>query len=549
MVRDRLDEPPTWGRPDRRSPEGLRPELGTRPPARLSPAESPESLRLLMERSPLAIFFLEGDRIVEVNPATERLFGLSRVAILGATPYDLSPEQQPDGRSSREASLHSIDSALRGRPQFYPWRHLHSDGRLLETEVSLAAVRSSGRVYSMAMVRDLTERLQLEDQLRQAQKMEVVGQLYGGIAHDLSNLLTAIRGYVDLAGRREPASPWLQETLQKIRQCTDRAKGLLRRVLVFSRRDHHAPQPVALNPLVEETALLLKSMFRADVEFEVRTDPDLLPVLADASQIEQTLMNLMLNARDAMPRGGRLTIRTSNEMLGARFAREHPSAPRGRYVCLEVSDTGTGIPFDAQPRIFEPFFSTKPRNQGTGLGLSIVHGVIKQHRGHVDFESIPGQGTTFWVYLPTAGYPSVDEDAPRVRPPRAGAEPAREGTSILLVEADQAVRDFTCAVLSEQGYHVLEAGSAEEAERAFLDAGGKVDVLVTEIALPGRQGQELAAGLRGQKPDLHVLYTTGYDPRAPSARSDLDGKADVLRKPYTLPELLLAVDRVSCDTR
>jgi two-component system cell cycle sensor histidine kinase/response regulator CckA len=376
-----------------------------------------------------------------------------------------------------------------------------------------------------------------EEQLRQAQKMEAVGRLAGGVAHDFNNLLTVIFGYTDLllAGASDPAETQL--SLQEIRRCAERAAALTRQLLAFSRRQVLQRRPLALNTVVMEVTSLLQRMIGEDVTLVCELDPKLEAVEADPGQIEQVLMNLAVNARDAMPRGGRLTLRTSNVELGEADAGEEAlDSPLGAYVLLEVEDSGAGIDEETLAHIFEPFFTTKALGKGTGLGLATVYGIVSQSGGHVRVSSALGQGTCFRLYLPRCEQP--------VRPPEAPGAPIGGGhngvETILVVEDEESLREFVELVLRRRGYRVLMAPDAQQAlalSRAFV---GKIDLLLTDITLPGMDGRELARQLGVQRPDAQILLMTGY--AHPQVLEEMEkGGIGCVLKPFGSEDLLKGI--------
>jgi DNA-binding response OmpR family regulator len=365
--------------------------------------------------------------------------------------------------------------------------------------------------------------LQLEDDLRHAQKMEAVGQLAGGIAHDFNNLLTVIAGETELLSERlEPADP-LRRDVAAIAGATERAAALTRQLLAFSRRQLLKPRVLDLNELVASVDAMLRRVIGEDVELVTRRSGAAVPVEADPSQLEQVVLNLAVNARDAMPDGGRLTIEVSQVELPP----GHGLGP-GSYALLKVSDTGTGMDAETLERVFEPFFTTKPEGAGTGLGLSTVYGIVTQSGGDVRVASTPGAGTTFEVYLPsTAQLPATApaEPAPAFAPPATG--------TILLVEDDDAVRELALRALSDAGYAVLEAGDGGDA-LALCDAhDGPIDLLLTDVVMPEMSGRELAERRAPLRPETRVLYMSGYPADAIVRREVLDGGVELLEKPFT----------------
>ncbi|MFT3831676.1 MAG: ATP-binding protein [Opitutaceae bacterium] len=391
-------------------------------------------------------------------------------------------------------------------------------------------------------VGDITEKLQLEEQIRQAQKMEAVGQLAGGVAHDFNNLLTIIQMQISMLRMRGGLSTETAAGIDEIANAAERATNLTRQLLTFSRRQVKAAKNLDPGDLVGGMTKLLRRVLGEDVILESRFAPELPVVFADPGMLEQVLMNLAVNARDAMPRGGRLLIELDARSFTEAQARRHPEARAGEFVCLSVSDTGVGIAPENITRIFEPFFTTKEVGKGTGLGLAIVYAIVRQHEGWIEVESTVGRGTSFRVFLPAL-----------VRKPTGATEGASSGgeqlpvgcETILVVEDEVAVRAVARMALRRLGYTVLEADNAQAALRLWTELGGRVDLLFTDIVMPGgMSGHELAARLQLQKPDLKILFCSGYT-REAEAFDPGDGRsANFLPKPYKASELALAMRRV-----
>jgi two-component system, cell cycle sensor histidine kinase and response regulator CckA len=410
------------------------------------------------------------------------------------------------------------------------------DGRSVPVEVASRVVYEDGRATGIeAICRDVTERQQLEEQLRQAQRLEAVGRLAGGIAHDFNNLLTVIGGYAELLIRRSDESP--PPPLVEISAAADRAKALTRQLLAFSRRQVLQPRVVDVNEIVGGLTPMLQRLIGEDVELEAAFDPAAGRVLADPTQIEQVVVNLVVNARDAMPTGGKLTISTSFAELDQAYVDRHPEAITGPHAVLAVSDTGTGMDAATLTRVFEPFFTTKPAGVGTGLGLSTVYGIVKQSNGTIWAYSEPGRGTTFKVYLP---WTSVDVTATEF--PR-DETPVPTGTeTILVVEDELPVRDLVFETLSELGYNVLTAKSGEEA-LAIADERDDVDLVLTDLVMPQLSGRELATRIRDRRPGIRLLFMSGYADEAVSRNGALEPGAAFVEKPFTSKSLSVAVRR------
>ncbi len=376
--------------------------------------------------------------------------------------------------------------------------------------------------------------LELEAQLRQAQKMEAVGQLAGGVAHDFNNLLTIIDVHAELALEDLDETNGLRADLLEVKKASARAAGLTRQLLAFSRKQLLQPERLPLNAVVDGVAPMLRRLIGEDIAVIARLDPQSGSVFADPGQLEQVVINLAVNARDAMLGGGTLTIETSKVVVDERSADEH-EAMRGRYVCLTVSDTGCGMSPEVEERIFEPFFTTKPAGQGTGLGLSTVYGIVRQSGGHIVVDSEPGQGTSFRVYLPTA---EVPESALPAIPERSACPCGTE--TVLLVEDEDAVRALARRILERQGYTVLDACNGRDAV-AVAARAGRIDLVLTDVVMPEMNGRALAEALAVARPSLPVLYMSGYTDDEIVRRGLLDTSNGLLPKPFTADSLARAV--------
>jgi signal transduction histidine kinase/ActR/RegA family two-component response regulator len=406
---------------------------------------------------------------------------------------------------------------------------LAKDGKRIAVEVNTKLILQDGvPVGVQGIARDVTKRKQLEEQLRQSQKMEAIGQLAGGVAHDFNNLLTAINGYSSLALQRvedgHPVKPYLEE----VKKAGDRAANLTRQLLAFGRKQILQPVPLNLNAVVSDMNKMLRRLIGEDIELTAKLDPDLGRVMADPGQIEQVLVNLIVNARDAMPQGGNLIIETTNVEIDSGYVSGQVGVQTGSYVKLAVSDTGVGMDEETRNRIFEPFFTTKEKGKGTGLGLSTVYGIVKQSGGNIWVYSGAGKGTTFKVYLPRAkSIARVNKEKVEEATPRGGSE------TVLLVEDEEVVRGLARRILEQAGYSVVEASKADEAIRFCEEHGNEVDLLLTDVVMPEMSGKELADRLKTQRPDLKMLFMSGYTDEAIVHHGVLDSSVEFIQKPFT----------------
>jgi two-component system cell cycle sensor histidine kinase/response regulator CckA len=402
--------------------------------------------------------------------------------------------------------------------------------------VAIALVRARGE----QTLRNIDERrAELEVELRQAQKMDAIGQLAGGIAHDFNNLLSVILGYTVLAIDGLPPESVLRPDLEEVAKAARRASELTRQLLAFSRKQALRPRIVDLNQIVTGFERMMRRVVGDDVSVTIYRAPELGKTVADPGQIEQVLMNLIVNARDAMPTGGSIGIVTRNAILDEAFAREHRGLEPGRYVALSVTDTGTGMDAATRARIFEPFFTTKAQDKGTGLGLSTVWGIVRQSGGHVEAESEVGRGSTFTLYLPW-----VTGQADETRPEPAPPSSVRGSETVLLVEDDEQVRGFVRDVLYRHGYVVLEAQNGGEAFLIAEQHGSPVHLLLTDVVLPRMSGRALAARIRRTLPGLRVLFVSGYNEASVVDQGVLDSGVPFLSKPIAPDDLLRKVRAV-----
>ncbi len=406
------------------------------------------------------------------------------------------------------------------------------DGTPYEEDATISPVLGeTGEIVKyVATMRDVTRERRIEQQLRQSEKMESIGQLAGGIAHDLNNIITGINGHMELLMMRTGQNADVAREGALILKSGERAAALIRKILAFSRRQMLRPREIDLRSVLTGMREVLQVMLTDGVELRVVAAPDAGVVKADPSQIEQVVMNLVVNARDAMPDGGAITVELANVALDAEFAERAPGVKPGPYVVLSVTDTGLGMDDETRLRAFEPFFTTKDKSKGTGLGLSTVHGVIQQSGGTVEIESAPGQGTTVRAYLPRLH--AFDSSDAEERPTTAPAA-RHEMETILVVDDEDLVRDFVSTVLREAGYTVIEACDGSEALGAAREMSGRLDLTVTDVVMPGMGGAELARALDGVHPETRVLFMSGYPASAVSDDTVLGPEKHFLAKPFT----------------
>ena len=474
--------------------------------------------------------------ILYVNPSFERITGYSRAEAIGQTPRLLKSGRQDLGFYRQLWQTLKRGDVWRGH-----FINRRKDGSFYEEEATVSPVRdAAGEIINYVGVKhDVTREVQLEADLRQAQKMEAVGQLAGGVAHDFNNILSSLLMQTELIGMAGPFTAEVQEGLRQITADTRRAADLTRQLLLFSRRQVMQLRLLDLNEVVMNMARMLQRIIREDVRLQLHLHPAPLMTLADPGMLEQVLMNLAVNARDAMPQGGQLLLETTETVVEAPAARSHPDAAPGRYVCLRVTDTGSGIPPEIVPRIFEPFFTTKEPGKGTGLGLATVFGIVKQHQGWLKLENRPGHGVTFHVFLPASSAPVAELVAPEAKPKASG------GTeTILLVEDDLAVRKPTRQILERHGYTVLEAAEGAAALQLWQAHRSTVALLLTDLVMPGDLGgQALGRRLRAEQPDLKVIFASGYSSDIAGQDIQLQPGEAFVQKPFATDHLLETIRR------
>ncbi|MBI5576818.1 MAG: PAS domain S-box protein [Deltaproteobacteria bacterium] len=503
--------------------------------------EALQRLAAAVEQTAEIIFITDTEGAIQyVNPAFERITGFGRQEAIGSNPRILK-----SGRHDEEFYRNLWETLKRGEVWTGGLINKRKDGSLYEEDAIISPVRDdAGRLMNfVAVKRDVTEERKMEEQLRQAQKIEAVGRLAGGVAHDFNNLLTAITGYSELAFARTAEGDPVHGYVKEIRDVAGRAAGLTRQLLAFSRRQILQPRIIDLNAVVRDIDRMLRRLIGEDIDLFTSLDPDLRLTKADPGQIGQVIMNLAVNARDAMPTGGKLTIETANVYIDEAYARGHATMHPGAYVMIAVSDTGVGMDQETLSRIFEPFFTTKEKGKGTGLGLSTVYGIVKQSGGHIWVYSEPGRGTTFKTYLP-----SVEETADVPEPAPEPKELIQGTETVLLAEDEEAVRMLALEILVMNGYTVLAAGDGEEALRTSARYEGKIDLMLCDVVMPGMSGADLSRKIALSRPDMKVLFMSGYTDNAIVHRGVLDPGTAFIEKPFS-PDALARKVRAVLDAK
>ena len=489
--------------------------------------------RKLFEGSADGILILDATtgRIVDANAAAAELLGFAVAELLGFTPQEIDIVEEHLG-----ATASFRDVLLEDRAYLEDVQVRSKDGAGIAVDVRSSAFEVEGRRIVQCSIRDITERKRLQEQLRRSQKLEAVGRLAGGVAHDFNNILVAMNGYVDLAiDALDEGSPVRQDLLEVRRAC-GRAASLTRQLLAFSSKQSLHPTVLCPNAAVTGLEPMLRRVIGDDITLDLDLSPALVSVRADPAQLEQVVMNLVVNARDAMPRGGRLRIRTENVEIAAGERRPGGRAP-GCYALVTVQDSGCGMDEHTMARIFEPFFTTKPVGKGTGLGLSIVYGIVKQSGGTIEVESERGKGAAFRIYLPSAGTQAA---AAAVAAPPSMSLSGTE--TILVVEDDEKLQALAARVLGARGYRILTASSGAEAQRVAESLREPIHLLLSDVVLPGIDGYELAGELAAARPSMRTLFMSGFTGEH-AAPAKIDGAA-FLAKPFTPSDLLQKVRQV-----
>ncbi len=520
-------------------------------------------VRRLLEGAPDAMVCVDrGGRIALVNAQAERLFGYGREELVGQLVEMLVPDTaraRHPGHRGRYLD-NPMPRPMGARMELSGRRR---DGTTFPAEISLSAIETDdddNGLLVIAAVRDVTEQLELraarewlrnqaerdklEQQLEQSHRLESLGQLAGGVAHDFNNLLAVISNYAEFVGEelaKDAAQadwPSVRHDVRQIQLATDRAADLTRQLLAFARREIVQPRPLNLNEVIASVAELLIRTLGEHVMLKTDLAERLCAVLADPGQIEQILVNLAVNARDAMPSGGTLVVQTTTADIDETHAAARVGLPPGRYACMKIGDTGVGMPGDVIDRAFEPFFTTKAEGAGTGLGLATVYGIVTQARGYVQIYSEQGIGTTFTILLPATGH--VVRAEPAVAPtPAAGA-----GETVLILEDEPAMRDVTQRILSRNGYHVLAAANGQEAIDIVVSHPGDIDVLLTDVIMPHMLGKEAAERIRALRPGVKVLFMSGHTHGLLNTQGVVEAGVNLLEKPFTGAALLTSLGQV-----
>jgi PAS domain S-box-containing protein len=497
-------------------------------------AESEERYRVLFERSSEAIFIEEpeGD-ILTANPATAELFGVNAAELKHLNITDFY--QNPDDRIAFRREVES-----KGFVKDYPLQMKRKDGteKLCMLSSSLWKDREGAIIGYLSMLLDVTEHRRLEEQLRQAQKMESIGTLAGGVAHDFNNILTIIQGYSEMVLMDKSQDHPDYADLAAVYDAAKRGADLVKQLMTFSRKVETDMRPVNLNKEVQTAVKLLSRTIPKMIDVQMRLAPDTRRIKADSGQIEQVILNLAVNAKHAMPDGGTLTIETGNIMLDDAYCKTHAEATPGDYVYLTIEDTGHGIPKDVVDRIFEPFFSTKKQGEGTGLGLAMVYGIVKHHGGHIMCYSEPGVGTAFKIYLPVIEDLAISGEFKILPEAPGGSE------TVLLVDDEEMIRSLGRKMLEQAGYRVLEALTGEEAVEIYRNEGSRIDLVVLDLIMPGMGGRQALAELKNMDPDVRVVIASGYSPDGLAESATETGAAGFITKPFRRHDVLRTVREV-----
>ncbi|RNC68635.1 MAG: hybrid sensor histidine kinase/response regulator [Desulfuromonadales bacterium] len=496
--------------------------------------------RILVEQSPVSIVITDRNGTIEyVNPRFSLVTGYSAEDAVGQNPRILK-----SGHVSDEDYRQLWDTITKGLEWHGELLNKKKNGELFWERASISAIRDANGIIThfVGIKEDITEQRRTSDQLRQVQKMEAIGQLAGGVAHDFNNLLTIINGYSSLILHEMPKEDPFRFEIERILHAGERAADLTHQLLAFSRRQILEPKEIHINQLVKNVEKMLKRLIRENVVLQTRLADRPGMVKADPGQVEQIIMNLVVNARDALENGGVVTIETANAILDEVFTRENPGAVAGSYVMLAVHDNGIGMSQEVKRKIFEPFFTTKEQGRGTGLGLATVYGIVKQSGGYIRVDSEPGNGSSFFIYLPRI------ESATELETISSGKAATLGTETILVIEDEAGVLNLAVRTLSLKGYNVLQASRPAEAEKLFEHNRDRVDLVLTDVVMPGKNGPALVEEFRGKRPGLKIIFMSGYTDDTIAPQHMNDHQTAFIRKPFT-PDGLTEKVREVLDSR
>ena len=516
----------------------LRQEMQEREQTERELDESEERFSKAFQASPIpmAIQSLATERFIDVNDAFLEMIGFRRLEVISHTPLELELCPEPEVQKALFTRLRESRTLRNYECQ------LHTRGfGLRDCVVSAEAFELGSETVALFATQDVSDQRRMEKELRHAQKLEAVGQFAAGVAHDFNNILTVIQGHASLQLAAKDLKQEMTESLTQVSLAAERAAGLTRQLLTFSRKQIVQPRSLDLNLIVRNLHEMLRRLIGAPIELLSALAEDLPPVFADQSNLEQVIMNLVVNARDAMPDGGKITISTTSVDISKKHVERFPQATSGLKICLSVADTGCGMDHAMLSRIFEPFFTTKDVGKGTGIGLATVYGIVAQHGGWIEVISAPGQGSTFKIYLPPSGQAVFHSSHTPISPTPGGTE------TILVVEDEPAVRELMTQILREHGYHILEAADGVEAIEVWRKHHSAIQLLVTDIVMPnGVQGNVLAERLHAERPELEVIFSSGYSSDFATGDTPLSERFTFLQKPYK-PETLVKTVRSCLD--